>query len=73
MGLNLKSSITTRGGNKVEIYKCFNDYCIGAWLNEKDNRWVPCSWMMPHGFYLHQKYPRNLDLINEEYYEPQTA
>lgn len=75
--LNLKEPVTTRGGNKVRIYECYSDekqhYCNGAWLDEKADRWVPCQWSMPHGFYLHQKHPRGLDLVNGEYFEPQTA
>ena len=73
LGLNLKQAITTRHGSKVEIYKCYKDYCNGAWYNEKEDRWIPCTWSMPNGFFLHQKHPRGLDLVNAEYYEPQTA
>jgi hypothetical protein len=55
-------------GTAVKMYECFNDYCNGAWHNDKANRWIPCSWTMPNGFFLHENYPRGLDLINGEEY-----
>lgn len=71
--LDLKQPVTTRSGSKVKIYECYNDYCNGAWLDEKNDKWIPTSWSMPNGFFLHHKHPRGLDLVNQQYWEPELA
>lgn len=68
--LDLKTPVITRHGNKVRIYECFNDYCIGSWLDESKDEWIPAKWSMPNGYFL--KPIKGFDLVNGIYYEPET-
>lgn len=64
--ISMRKPIRTRGGNNVEIYRAFIDYMIGAYYDDNDSRWVPCTWTMPNGFFINEKKPRGLDLVNVE-------
>lgn len=72
--LNFKEAITTRGGSKIKIYHVYDGYIHGAY--QSNDHWHPAQWTI-QGFYLHPSSPTwdktSLDLINNEYYEPQTA
>lgn len=65
--------MTTRNGSQVRIYHVYDGYIHGAY--QSNEHWYPVQWTI-QGFYLPPSTDwakTSLDLINNEYYEPQTA
>lgn len=71
--LNFKQSITTRQGNEIRLYHVYDTYIHGAY--KEHDTWHIAHWSI-QGYYLLpviNKYINSLDLINNEYYEPEAA
>ena len=57
----------TRAGSKVRIYAVDGggDHPVhGAWYNDVDSIWIPCTWSLG-GWFVNHEYPRSVDIINE--------
>ena len=54
----------TRAGSPVRIYAIDGGGTHGvhgAWFNELEDLWIPCSWSAD-GFFVDKDYPRSLDI-----------